>query len=121
LVQCVSSDLIAFLPDNAERVPASTSSTTSTTSVYSSSTGQFDWPMVTRITAPTWSAHSVSTIGQIDAAFASLGHGRADALFLAPDAFLNSCGVQIATLAARDRIPAAYATPQISAAGGLMS
>jgi putative tryptophan/tyrosine transport system substrate-binding protein len=29
--------------------------------------------------------------------------------------------VQIATLAARDRLPAAYAIPQIAAAGGLMS
>jgi putative tryptophan/tyrosine transport system substrate-binding protein len=64
---------------------------------------------------------NATTIGEIDAAFASLAHDRADALFLAPDAFLNSQGVQIATLAARDRIPAAYAIPQIAAAGGLMS
>jgi putative tryptophan/tyrosine transport system substrate-binding protein len=50
---------------------------------------------------------NATTIGEIDAAFASLAHDRADALFLAPDAFLNSRGVQITTLAARDRIPAA--------------
>jgi putative ABC transport system substrate-binding protein len=61
---------------------------------------------------------NATTIGEIDAAFASLLHDRADALFVAPDAFLNSRGVQIATLAARDRIPAAYAIRQ---AAGLMS
>ena len=46
---------------------------------------------------------------------------RRGALVVAPDAFLNSRGVQITNLAARDRIPAAYAIPQIAAAGGLMS
>jgi len=64
---------------------------------------------------------NATTVGEIDGAFASLAHDRADALFVAPDAFLNSRGVQITNLAARDRIPAAYAIPQIAAAGGLMS
>jgi putative ABC transport system substrate-binding protein len=64
---------------------------------------------------------NATTIGEIEVAFDSLAHHRVDALFIAPDAFLNSRGVQIATLAARDRIPAAYAIPQIAAAGGLMS
>ena len=64
---------------------------------------------------------NATTIGEIDAAFASITHDRADALFVAPDAFLNSRGVQITNLAARDRIPAAYAIPQIAVAGGLMS
>jgi putative ABC transport system substrate-binding protein len=64
---------------------------------------------------------NASTIGEIDAAFASLAHDRADALLLAPDAFLSSRGVQIATLAARERIPAAYVIRQMAAAGGLMS
>ena len=38
-----------------------------------------------------------------------------------PDAFFNSRRVQIATLAARDRIPAAYPNRYFIAAGGLMS
>ena len=64
---------------------------------------------------------NASTIGEIDAAFASLAHDRADALFVAPDAFLNGRGVQINNLAARDQIPAAYSSRENAAAGGLMS
>jgi putative ABC transport system substrate-binding protein len=64
---------------------------------------------------------NASTIGEIDAAFASLAPDRADALFVAPDAFLNGRGVQINNLAARDRIPAAYSSRGNAAAGGLMS
>jgi ABC-type uncharacterized transport system substrate-binding protein len=61
------------------------------------------------------------TSGEIDAAFATLARERPDALFVAPDAFFSSRGVQFATLTARDRIPASYATRQIVIAGGLMS
>jgi len=64
---------------------------------------------------------SATTIGEIDAAFASFASERPDALFVAPDAFFNSRGVQFATLTARDRIPAAYPSRDIVAAGGLMS
>jgi putative ABC transport system substrate-binding protein len=64
---------------------------------------------------------NATTIGEIDAAFASLGQDRVDALFVAPDAFLNGRGVQIINLAARDRIPAAFSGRQNVAAGGLMS
>ena len=64
---------------------------------------------------------NATTVGEIDGAFASLAHDRADALLLAPDAFLSSRGVQIATLAARERIPAAYSVRDYAAAGGLMS
>jgi putative ABC transport system substrate-binding protein len=64
---------------------------------------------------------NVSTIGQIDAAFANLAHERADALFVAPDAFFLSRRVQLVTLTARDRIPAAYALREFVEAGGLMS
>ena len=46
---------------------------------------------------------------------------RPDALFVAPEAFFNSRRVQLATLAARERIPAAYGSRIIVAAGGLMS
>ena len=64
---------------------------------------------------------NATTIGEIDAAFAVLAHDRSDALFVAADTFLTSRRVQIATLAARDRIPAAYSTRDAVAAGGLMS
>jgi putative ABC transport system substrate-binding protein len=49
-----------------------------------------------------------STIGEIDTAFAILARERLDALLVAGDAFLISPRVQLATLMARDRIPAAY-------------
>jgi putative ABC transport system substrate-binding protein len=62
-----------------------------------------------------------STIGGIDAAFATLARERPDALFVAPDAFFTSRRVQFATLTARDRIPAAYAVRELVEAGGLMS
>jgi putative ABC transport system substrate-binding protein len=64
---------------------------------------------------------NASTIGEIDVAFASLAHERIDALFVAPDAFFSARRVQFATLAERDRIPAAYPDRQIVEAGGLMS
>jgi putative ABC transport system substrate-binding protein len=62
---------------------------------------------------------NASTSGEIDAAFTALA--GADALFVAPDGFLTSRGVQFATLAARDRVPAAYADRETVAVGGLMS
>jgi putative ABC transport system substrate-binding protein len=62
-----------------------------------------------------------STIGEIDAAFANLASERPDALFVAGDTFLTSRRVQFVTLAARDRIPAAYTNREYVAAGGLMS
>jgi putative tryptophan/tyrosine transport system substrate-binding protein len=64
---------------------------------------------------------NASTIGEIDAAFATLARERPDALFVAGDAFFLDRRVQFATLAARDRIPATYATRELVAAGGLMS
>jgi putative ABC transport system substrate-binding protein len=64
---------------------------------------------------------NATTIGEIDAAFASLARERPDALFVAPDSFFLSRRGQFATLAARDRIPAAYTIREYVAAGGLMS
>jgi putative ABC transport system substrate-binding protein len=64
---------------------------------------------------------NASTIGEIDAAFATFTRERPDALFVAGDAFFISQRVQLATLAARDRVPAAYPIREIAAAGGLMS
>jgi putative ABC transport system substrate-binding protein len=64
---------------------------------------------------------NATTISEIDAAFASLGSERPDALFVAPDPFFNSRRVQIATLAARGRVPASYFNRDFVVAGGLMS
>ena len=64
---------------------------------------------------------NASTIGEIDAAFATLERERPDALFVSPDGFFLSRAVQFATLTARERIPAAYAVRELVAAGGLMS
>ena len=47
--------------------------------------------------------HNASTIGEIDAAFATFERDRPDALFVAPDAFFTSRRGQFATLTARDR------------------
>src|SRR5262249_13208081 len=64
---------------------------------------------------------NASTSGEIDAAFAAFGRERPDALFVAADGFFFSRRVQIATLAARDRIPSAYGERDHVTAGGLMS
>jgi putative ABC transport system substrate-binding protein len=64
---------------------------------------------------------NASTSREIDAAFAVLAHEHVDALFVAPEAFFASRRVQFATLAARERIPAAYADREIVEAGGLMN
>ena len=61
------------------------------------------------------------TIGEIDAAFATLERERPDALFVAGDAFFLSRAVQFATLTARGRIPATYSLRDFVAVGGLLS
>jgi putative ABC transport system substrate-binding protein len=50
---------------------------------------------------------NASTNAEIEAAFATLAHESAGALFIAPDAFLTSRRVKIAILAARNGIPTA--------------
>jgi len=64
---------------------------------------------------------NASTSREIEAAFAALVREQADALFVAGDAFFNSRRVQLATLAAHYRIPAAYSLREAVEAGGLMS
>jgi putative tryptophan/tyrosine transport system substrate-binding protein len=64
---------------------------------------------------------NASNSGEIDAAFVAMSRERAEALFVAPDAFFASRRVQLAILAARDKIPAAYAQRDYTEAGGLMS
>jgi ABC-type uncharacterized transport system substrate-binding protein len=62
-----------------------------------------------------------SSSREIDAAFAALVRDRADALFVAPDAFFISRRVQLATLAARHATPATYHSRDVVEVGGLMS
>ena len=64
---------------------------------------------------------NATTIGEIDAAFATLARERPDALFVAPDGLFVSRRVQLVTLTTRDSIPAIYATRDAVEAGGLMS
>jgi putative ABC transport system substrate-binding protein len=64
---------------------------------------------------------NASTIGEIDAAFATLARERLDALFVAPDGFFASRRGQFATLAAVYKIPASYLIRDFVAAGGLIS
>jgi putative ABC transport system substrate-binding protein len=64
---------------------------------------------------------NASTRREIEAAFAALARERADALFVAGDAFFISRRVQFAILAGRDKIPAVYAQRDFVDIGGLMS
>jgi ABC-type uncharacterized transport system substrate-binding protein len=64
---------------------------------------------------------NASTIREIDAAFTTLESERADALFIAGEAFFSSRRVQLAVLAVRHTIPAIYSTREYPEAGGLMS
>ena len=64
---------------------------------------------------------NASTPAEIDSAFAAIARERADALFIAGEAFLVSRRVQLATLAARDRIPGSDSSRESVEAGLLMS
>ena len=64
---------------------------------------------------------NATTIGEIDAVFATLARERPDALFVAGDTFFASRRVQFATRAARAGIPAAYSVREFVEVGGLMS
>jgi len=64
---------------------------------------------------------NATKVGEIDAVFATLAREHPDALFVAPDTFFTTRRVQLAILAARDRIPASYGVRELVAAGGLMS
>ena len=64
---------------------------------------------------------NATTTPEIDAAFATIVRDRADALFVAPDAFFAARRGQLATLAARDRVPTSCANREMVEAGLLMS
>ena len=60
-----------------------------------------------------------STRSEIEAAFTTLVRDRADALYVAGDVFFTSRRVQLATLAAINRIPTSYPSREAVEAGGL--
>jgi putative ABC transport system substrate-binding protein len=64
---------------------------------------------------------NASTIAEIDAAFATLGQKRVDALFVAIDPFFFDRATQIVVLAARHGVTALYPRREFTAVGGLMS
>jgi putative ABC transport system substrate-binding protein len=64
---------------------------------------------------------TATTIGEIDAAFATIARERPDAFFVGPDALFTSRRVQLVTLAVSDRIPATYPNRDYVEVGGLMS
>jgi putative ABC transport system substrate-binding protein len=64
---------------------------------------------------------NASTSREINAAFASLGRERPDALFVGGDGFFASRCVQLVNLASRHAVPATYADRLMAEAGGLMS
>ena len=64
---------------------------------------------------------NASTPAEIDAAFAAIARERAQALFIAGEALFSIRRMQLATLTARDRIPASYVGREGVEAGLLMS
>jgi putative ABC transport system substrate-binding protein len=64
---------------------------------------------------------NVSTVREIDAAFAALANEQPDALFVGVSPFLLDRRVQLAQLAARHAIPAIYQDREHAEVGGLMS
>jgi putative tryptophan/tyrosine transport system substrate-binding protein len=64
---------------------------------------------------------NASTSREINAAFENVGRDRPDALFVGPDTFLAGRRVQLAQLAAFNRLPATYSNRVYVEAGGLMS
>jgi putative ABC transport system substrate-binding protein len=64
---------------------------------------------------------NASSPAEIDAGFAAFARERSDAVFIASEGFFASRTSQFATLTARDRIPASFATTEMVKAGLLMS
>jgi putative tryptophan/tyrosine transport system substrate-binding protein len=64
---------------------------------------------------------TASTSREIDAAFAVIERDRPDAIFVGQTPFLNVRRVQLAQLAARHMVPAAYSGREFPEVGGLMS
>jgi putative ABC transport system substrate-binding protein len=62
-----------------------------------------------------------STIGEINAAFATFVRERPDALFVGHDPYFNNRRTQLVHLATRHAVPASYSARDFVEAGGLMS
>jgi len=80
-----------------------------------------DIPEAARVLGLQTQILNASTSREIETAFAALVRDRAEALFVAPDAFFISRRVQFATLATHHRIPASYNNRETVEVGGLMS
>src|ERR1700730_9046093 len=79
------------------------------------------WPLAARALGLQIRLLHASTSTEIDAAFASFAVERPEALFVAASAFFSSRRVQLASLAAKYQVPAAYGNRVIVEVGGLMS
>jgi putative ABC transport system substrate-binding protein len=64
---------------------------------------------------------NASTSREIDAAFATFGQERPDALFVGQDGFFNTRRLQLANMAARHVVPMTSGSRDIAEVGGLMS
>ena len=65
--------------------------------------------------------HNVDTSAEIDAAFATMGRERPDAVFVGATPFLNGRRVQLTQLATFHHLPAIYNGREYAEVGGLMS
>jgi putative ABC transport system substrate-binding protein len=80
-----------------------------------------DIPAAARAIGLQIQALNASTSREIDAAFATIARDRADALYIAPDSLFTSRRIQLATLAARERMPTSCSNRLMAEAGLLMS
>jgi putative tryptophan/tyrosine transport system substrate-binding protein len=64
---------------------------------------------------------NISTVGEINTAFASLAERQIDAVVVGVDTLFVNRRVQLVTLAAHHRLPAIYPLHEFAEAGGLMS
>src|SRR5215831_6149968 len=64
---------------------------------------------------------NASTSREIDAAFATFTHERADAVFIGIDVFFNVRRAQLVNLASRYAVPTAFVNRDFAEIGGLMS
>ena len=88
---------------------------------YPVNAGLRDIPEAARALGLQIQVFNASTTREIEAAFAAIVRDRADALFIAPDAFFSSRRSQFVTLASRDRIPTSSSGREMVEAGLLMS
>ena len=80
-----------------------------------------DVEAATRVIGLQMQVLNASTNREISTAFATLARQRSDVLFVGNDVFFTTRRVQIAILAARHAIPAAFSQREFTEVGGLMS